>query len=240
VSQFSLAPGDESELEMIPVREKVGAVIKFAYLACLLLASASTSMGVVLNWATNNWPAGSLSQSYNVDPTNPGNDITITIRQQGTFISGSCPLFHPMQRDQRDWRPCSHFLGQVTVDGNDHSTAGEKAPVKNLLIEHDASPPFQTGPEHLGTTATVNRVSVAPGGAAVSVTNTGGAFTATGVSLNQGTSTVSTISVNFGNTPVTQISFVYGQGSDAPVNPDATLFTLGNIAFSLTTWMHAH
>jgi hypothetical protein len=32
-----------------------------------------------LDWSTVTWPAGSTSQSYEVDSSNPGNDITISM-----------------------------------------------------------------------------------------------------------------------------------------------------------------
>ena len=35
--------------------------------------------GVTLDWDTAAWTAGSLSNSYNIDPSNAGNDITVTI-----------------------------------------------------------------------------------------------------------------------------------------------------------------
>jgi hypothetical protein len=39
-------------------------------------ASASAAM---VDWSTQSWSAGSLSNSYDVDPSNPANDVTITV-----------------------------------------------------------------------------------------------------------------------------------------------------------------
>ncbi len=34
---------------------------------------------MLVDWSALNWPAGSLSNSYDVDPANAGNDVTVTI-----------------------------------------------------------------------------------------------------------------------------------------------------------------
>jgi hypothetical protein len=34
---------------------------------------------VVVNWGSLTWPAGSLSNSFDVDPATPGNDVTVTV-----------------------------------------------------------------------------------------------------------------------------------------------------------------
>lgn len=47
---------------------------------------APAAEAVVLDWDTTIWTPGSLSQSYDLDPTNPGNDITLTIGGNTTFL----------------------------------------------------------------------------------------------------------------------------------------------------------
>src|SRR5437762_2833318 len=43
------------------------------------LAFAGSASAVLVDWSALNWPAGSLSNSYDVDPANAGNDVTATI-----------------------------------------------------------------------------------------------------------------------------------------------------------------
>ena len=50
----------------------------FAFL-CAVYSLAGTASAVVLDWSALTWPAGSLSNSYDVDPSSPGNDVTVTI-----------------------------------------------------------------------------------------------------------------------------------------------------------------
>ncbi len=47
------------------------------FLVAILLSS--TSYAIVLDWNNVTWTAGSLSAAYELDASNPGNDITITI-----------------------------------------------------------------------------------------------------------------------------------------------------------------
>ena len=55
------------------------------WLAVLLVAllGARPASAVVLDWSAVTWTAGSLSQSFDIDPANPGNDITITLTPSG-------------------------------------------------------------------------------------------------------------------------------------------------------------
>lgn len=48
-----------------------------AILAVALVCAVHPAWGYVLNWDSVTWPAGSLTNSYDIDPNNPGDDITI-------------------------------------------------------------------------------------------------------------------------------------------------------------------
>jgi hypothetical protein len=47
-----------------------------ALLFCLLPGRVSA---VLVDWSTQTWTPGSLSNSFDVDPGNPGNDVTVTV-----------------------------------------------------------------------------------------------------------------------------------------------------------------
>lgn len=42
-------------------------------------AGLATAPAVILDWNTQTWTPGSLSNSFDVDPGNPGNDVTVTV-----------------------------------------------------------------------------------------------------------------------------------------------------------------
>ncbi|HJT82380.1 MAG TPA: hypothetical protein VJ719_14395, partial [Chthoniobacterales bacterium] len=44
-----------------------------------LFAGLNTAPAVLVDWGTLSWTAGSLSNSYDIDPGNAGNDITVTV-----------------------------------------------------------------------------------------------------------------------------------------------------------------
>ena len=55
-----------------------------------LFCGVSVGSAVTLDWSAVTWTAGSLSNSYDIDPSNPGNDITIAMSgNTGNFNSGS-------------------------------------------------------------------------------------------------------------------------------------------------------
>jgi len=48
-------------------------------LFCTICAFTGSASAVLVDWSALSWPAGSLSNSYDVDPSNPGSDVTVTI-----------------------------------------------------------------------------------------------------------------------------------------------------------------
>jgi hypothetical protein len=61
-------------------------LIAFVTLASCL--GARSSQALVLDWSTMTWTAGSLTNSYDIDPANGGNDVTVT-------VSGNTGQFQP-------------------------------------------------------------------------------------------------------------------------------------------------
>jgi len=56
----------------------------FSMVAALALVLTSpNARAIVLDWDTVSWTAGSLSNSYDIDPSNPGNDITVAVTANG-------------------------------------------------------------------------------------------------------------------------------------------------------------
>lgn len=54
----------------------VGLVVALAFFS-------ANARAVILDWDSVSWTAGSLSNSYDIDPVNPGNDITVAITANG-------------------------------------------------------------------------------------------------------------------------------------------------------------
>lgn len=57
--------------------------ILWCAIALAVVCIRSTASAVVLDWDAVSWAAGSLTNSYNVDPANAGNDITVGVTANG-------------------------------------------------------------------------------------------------------------------------------------------------------------
>ena len=51
----------------------------FGATALLFALLSATSNALTINWGTEPWAAGSLQNSYDIDPSRPGNDVTVTV-----------------------------------------------------------------------------------------------------------------------------------------------------------------
>jgi hypothetical protein len=194
------------------------------------------------------WPAGSTSQSYNIDPTNPGNDITISMTSSSgnQFASGYPAIATgfggstttPDLRERIQLTSASQF---VTTTITFNYTQGVYVQNLNLLdIDTSAGPTGWTDQIRniKGTTAsgqTVNPVAVV-GASLVTVTgNATTGWTATGNGTANG-GAGGNLSISFGNYRITKITWDYGSGSTQFGNTQSTL--LANITYSLTPEIH--
>ena len=57
----------------------MGRLLKTLAFLCAICAFTEPASAVLVDWNTLTWPAGSLSNSYDVDPANAGNDVTTTV-----------------------------------------------------------------------------------------------------------------------------------------------------------------
>jgi hypothetical protein len=53
--------------------------LKALMFLCVICAFTEPVSATLVDWSALNWPAGSLSNSYDVDPSSSGNDVTITV-----------------------------------------------------------------------------------------------------------------------------------------------------------------
>jgi hypothetical protein len=61
---------------------------------CAICAFTGPASAALVDWSALNWPAGSLNNSYDVDPSNPGSDVAVTIsgdtgQLQPSLVSGN-------------------------------------------------------------------------------------------------------------------------------------------------------
>jgi hypothetical protein len=204
---------------------------------------------VTLDWSTVTWPAGSMSNSYDIDPTNPGNDITITMSgNTSNFNSGSPSIGTGVGgtgTSSLQLAPTFSSTSQsITVTINFNYTLGVYVQNLNILsVDAGTNLVLLTGytdkiTNITGVTATgqtVNAAAVA-GRSAVTVSgNATAGWTATGNSKVDGTNSANgNVSVSFGNYRVTQISFTLSNAGNMALLSGSQLIGLDNINYSLT------
>src|SRR3954464_5371835 len=57
---------------------------------------APTLHAVTLDWDTVAWTAGTLNNSYDIDPTKPGNDITVAVSGNTSQLTTELAAPNPM------------------------------------------------------------------------------------------------------------------------------------------------
>src|SRR4051812_9014491 len=68
---------------------------RFLLFLCLCLFAPGVQ-AVTLDWDTAAWTAGTLSNSYNIDPATAGNDITLTVSGNTSQLTTELAAPNPM------------------------------------------------------------------------------------------------------------------------------------------------
>jgi len=223
--------------------------VKSLWLVLGLLICGFTLMpwsarAVVLDWDSINWSSGSLTQSFDIDASNPGNDVTITISGNTSFFAqnvndttdltgGLSPaqesLFMNMNYDTRSQSitvsVSFNYANGVTGVGFtifdiDKSTAGNDSGYTDKIVLLGKS---TTGTLVAPTTITTSSANETVGsGTNIYVRGTAGATDTTG----SGNATYA-----FSST-ITNFTFTYGNDSSAPSNPGNQWIALHDITFT--------
>jgi hypothetical protein len=192
-----------------------------------------------VDWSALSWTAGSLSNSYDVDPSSPGNDVTATISgdtgQLQTSLASGNPQTPAITRafdGGLGTNPLTLELA-LNLTSNAQSvtftldfSALYAAGVSNVsftLFDIDAN--NVSGSTYQDVISAIHAVSTTGTMIAPTITNVGPNVTLTGTGLNQiltgQTSTVDTgagsgaanATISFNTTGVRSITFTYGSSS---------------------------
>jgi hypothetical protein len=200
---------------------------------CAFTASAPA---VLVDWSALSWPAGSLSNSYDVDPANSGNDVTVTIggdtgQLQPSLASGS-PQTPAITRAFDGGLGTSPYTLELALDLTSNAqsvtftlnfSALYAAGVSNVsftIFDIDAnntsSSKYQDVISGIHATSTTGTM-IAP-----TITNVGPNVSLTGTGLNQvltGQTTTSDLgagsgaanaTISFNTTNISSVTFTYG------------------------------
>ena len=221
-----------------------------------VLVSCTTAQAIVLDWDTVTWANGSLSNSYDIDPANPGNDVTVTVAGNTAQL-------------------VSESTGQLTPAITTNVTGG-LSPVQNALtlkldltsqaqavtITFNFSALYPQGVNNVSfsifdvdfasssgnsganfqdqirniTATTVGGATISPlsitTSSANALTGSGLGQVVTGIATAGDTTSAGNVLIDFGTAAITSFTFTYGSGSGTNADPTAQHIAIGDISFT--------
>jgi hypothetical protein len=227
-------------------------VRRFFLFALLLPFLATGVQAITLDWNAVTWAPGTLSHSYDVDPANPGNDITVSISgDTGQFApKGGSQIPAIMNIIEGGLSPAQNSLvlhldlanqsQSVTVSVSFSALyTGGVANVSFTLFDVDfASSAFQDQIRSIqalsidGTTLIAPTITTSPNN---TLTGSGLNQVVTGMINTNDTGPTSgnaNVTISFGANAIKSFTFTYGSGSNAPADPTTQGIALYNISFT--------
>ena len=216
----------------------MGLLFKTLGFFCAICVTESASAALV-DWSALNWPAGSLSNSYDVDPASSGNDVTATIsgdtgQLQPSLVSGS-PQTPAITRAFDGGLGTSPLTLEMALNLTSNAqsvtftldfSALYAAGVSNVsftIFDIDAS--NTSSSKYQDVISSIYATSITGTQIAPTITNVGPNVSLTGTGINQvltgQTSTVdlgagsdaANATISFNTTDIRSITFTYGSSS---------------------------
>lgn len=216
--------------------------------ALAFVLSAPLGKAILLDWDTLTWTPGVLSQSYDIDPGNLGNDVTITVSGDTGFLTGTSPKLStvltgglvPAEKSlllQALWNTTSenvvvtvdfHYGVGVTdvaysifdVDTGVVDTATAVDQIRN--ISATTLTPGLVGPTI--TTSSANALTGSGPGATDQIV--------TGTAVSPATSANGNVAFAYAGSALSQFVFTFGNDASASTPPADQAIALHDISFT--------
>ena len=213
--------------------------------AAIFLPTVLNAAPIILDWNTATWTPGQLSQSFDIDPANPGNDVSITITgdttrlaqpvSATTLITGGISPTNKTLQFVTDFasnlesidvrieflylagvRDVNFFIHDIDGDGNSW-----REEVRGVFSTFGILPAFFP--------AQISAVNASPT-FQITGLGTGQKLTATGVSDDSQSN--GSAAISFGSLSLHTASFTSGASTTGTFNPIESGISLGTIAFT--------
>lgn len=229
----------------------------FFLVAAVLIVSAPSAKALVLDWSNVTWTPGSLTGSFDIDSSNPGNDVTVTISGNTSrffnsnypqitddFSGGISPL--PDQLDL--YVNFANTSESITVTVTFHYTGGV-SDVEFTLFDIDTGSVTGTtkgkNPVDIRgfvdqvrsiTATSTNNTLVAPtisvaNSSYTQVSGSGTNQTINGQDVAGDFTSQGSATVSFGTNTISSFTFTYGQGANSENDPFAQGIGLYDITY---------
>ncbi|HKP03049.1 MAG TPA: hypothetical protein VJU77_06735 [Chthoniobacterales bacterium] len=217
-----------------------------------LVAFSTAGHAVTLDWDGVTWTPGSLSNSYDVDPTKPGNDVTLsltgdtgqfapkngfTMPSIQNFIEGG---LSPVQNALVLHLDLANASQSVTMSVNFSAqyTAGVSNVSFTIFDVDFSSGGFQDQLRSISALSIDGTTLIAPTittSSSNSLSGTGLNQVVTGMTGNSDTGATSgngNVTISFGAAAIKSFTFTYGSGSNAPANPTTQGIAMHDLTFT--------
>jgi hypothetical protein len=231
---------------------------RFLLFLCLGFLLLPVAHAITLDWDTVTWTAGTLTHSYDIDPSKAGNDITVTVSGNTSRLTTELVSPNPMTPAiTKDFQGglgttentlclAVNFTDKtqsvtVTVNFSSLYTSGVKN-VSFTLFDIDLSAVSGNDYQDLlsGITATsIDGTTLIAPTITTSATNTlsgtGLTQTVNGISSNTDLGTGSgggNVTIDFGGAAIKSFTFTYGSGSNPGADPTYQHVGIHDISFT--------
>lgn len=216
---------------------------------------APAARAVVLDWDSVSWTAGTLSNSYDIDASKPGSDVTVSVSgNTGQLVADNNAPFDmspclaqslsgglsPAQSALLIYFDLTNTSQSVTLTVNFSAqyTQGVNNVSFTIFDVDFGSSSYQDqlrniyaialdGVTHIAPTITTSPANSITGTGLSQVVNGDVNVANNGAGSNQGNVTIS-----FGSNAIRGFAFTYGSGSTAPSDPAAQKISIHDISFT--------
>lgn len=206
-----------------------------------LLLCCGEAQAVLLDWSTVAWVNGDLTNSYELDATNPGLDITITVGGDTGQLKAGMPRvdtnmtggISPADKNLRSQVDFANTTQQLTFTITFNYPSLVKNASFTLFNLGNSGTNFQDQIRSIiGTDGTNQYAATISGlGSSVQLAGSGTGQTLTGIATTANSSANGNATISFGSNQINQITYVYGSGPSTIANPSAQQIALFDISF---------
>lgn len=223
--------------------------------SCAFTVSASATL---VDWSALSWSAGSLSNSYDVDPSSAGNDVTITVSGDTAQLQSEPPQTPAITTHLQGGQAFAPSTLTILLDLSNQSqavtikvdfsalyTAGVTNVSFQLFDVDFASTPGNSGSNFQDQIRSISALSIDGITLVAPTITTSSNNSSTGTGLNQVVdglvSTSDTgpgsgdanVTISFGSAAIQSFTFTYGSGSNTNNDPTLEHIGLYNIDYTV-------